>query len=217
MKTKIFSLVLILASAVFLIFSCESKDLLEDKTNMQTSVSQKFQKVQSTDPIKRQFQLDMEHYINSYNDSNWDEVITTSYPPLFGGKKKEDVLIDFIKSNQYGIKYNIDLNKIEKVSDIIEDDKNRYAKIHYSADVTVTLNGEALKNKDYIVSNLELSHDTPDLVLDETTNTVSIDAYSSMIAVSKKGSNIWKYIMVDKQKEQHYSAIVPQTILDQLD
>ncbi len=207
-KAKKMKLRLIPFLLLFLL-ACESKELIE--TPVQASA-----KTTQNSP-ERQFELDIEHYLNSYNDQHWDEVYLTTYPGVFGRKTKDDVVADFIQQDLFGIKRTVQLRKIEKVSPIVENEKNRYAKIYYDALVQIDLEGEALKNKDFIQTNVELSHDTPDVVFDENKNALLLDAYCSMIAVSKKGSNIWKYIEVDKQKEPYYNQIIPEDILAQLD
>jgi len=192
---------------LLLLFACESKELVETQASTKTYANS----------IQQQFELDLQHYMDSYNAQHWDEVYLTTYSGVFGRKTKDEVTTDFIQQNLFGIKRTINLRKIEKISPVVEDDKNKYAKIYYDALVQINLEGEALKNKDFIKNNVELSHDTPDVIFDESNNALLLDAYCSMIAVSKKGSNIWKYIEVDKQKEPYYNQIIPEAILAQLD
>jgi len=172
----------------------------------------------SQHPHYKQFNLDMQHYIDSYNKNYWDEVYETMYPPMHGGKSKDDVMTNFVKAKLMGMERQVNDVKIEKISDVVEDGKNLYCKIYFSSNVAVKVSGQALENKDYILTNLELSYDTQDINYDEATQTFNIpDAYTSMIAISKKGANLWKYIEIDKQKEPLLVNVIPKAVLDKLD
>ncbi len=166
----------------------------------------------------KQFELDIQHYLNSYNEEHWDEVLNVTYMPMYGGKSKDDVMKDFVQAKLMGMKRTVELKKIEKVSKIVEDARYKYAKIFISTSVDVELTGQALENKDFMKMNMELSYDTQDVVYQEDKQTLSIkDAYTSIIAVSKKRSNMWHYIEVDKQKEPLLVHIIPEKVLDELD
>lgn len=207
MRITVSSLLLL----IFL-FSCESKgDLLEQKSKTQSSTSQ------FTDPTENQFALDVQHYVNSVNNEDWQEVILTTFPPVYGSKDNKEVIQDFVQAKTFGIQRSIQLNKIEKITKIIEDEENRYAKIYLNAIITFKLTGQAEEKKDILKTNIELSYDTPEVHFNPMRNTLTVEAYYPFIAISKKGSNIWKYIEVDKQKEPSYGNIISQKILDQLD
>jgi len=193
---------------LLLLVGCNKKETAEK--NKQTSSN-------NTDPIARQFELDVNHYINSYNNMHWDEVIETTFPPMFGNKTKEDLMADYVKMAITGMNRQTDIIKIEKITPVVEDAGNLYAKIYFGANVQMNLLGTALENKDLIKYNLELSYDTEEVLFDESKSALTIDnAYCSMLAVSKKGSNIWKYIEIDHQKAPYLTQIIPIDVLKTL-
>lgn len=205
-------LLLLLSMVVFMMTACESIQKEEPQITY-ASLSPNFTK----DNAEKQFNLDLQHYFTSLNEGRWEEVILTTYPKIHGKKTHREIVQGYIKSMVFGVKRKVDLKKIERITPLVEDQDNQYARIYYGAAVEVELSGEAIDQRDLIKTDLELSYDTPDVVYDEVQHKFLIDAYSSMIAISEKGSNIWKYIDVDKQKESQYHRIIPEAVLAQLD
>lgn len=205
-------LLLLLCMLGLLTVSCEKTNKPETQANY-ASLAPQFTK----DNVKKQFDLDLQHYFTSLNEGRWDEVILTTYPKIHGKKTHREIVQGYIENTVFGVKRKVNLKGIERVTDLVEDQNNQYARIYYAALVEVELSGDALERKELIRTNLELSFDTPDVVYDEMQHKFLIDAYTSMIAISEKGSNIWKYIDVDKQKEPAYHTIIPTEILAQLD
>jgi hypothetical protein len=166
----------------------------------------------------RQFELDITHYLTAYNNKRWEDIIDITYPKVYGNKTRDEKIMQYIQAEMMGMLRITKLQKIEKISDIITDKGNLYAKIYFGADVVVALSGEMLEKKEYIKTNLELSYDTQAVEFDEKLNAYTIkDAYVTMLAISEKGSNLWKYIEIDKQKEALLPQIIPAEILAQLD
>ncbi|MGB1206577.1 MAG: hypothetical protein ACPG5B_13070 [Chitinophagales bacterium] len=200
----------------FLFFALSACQMQNSATPKVAS-KQKMQK-STTEVLQNQFEADIKHYLNSYNTESWENVIDMLYPPTYGNKTRDDLMMNYVQGKLMGMQRNTKLNEIEKVSKVIGFKDKMYAKIYYSGDVKVALSGEMLANKDFVKSNLELSYDTNDVVFDEKENAFLInDAYVAMLAISKKGSNIWQYIEVDKQKEGLFSKIIPAEVLNQLD
>ena len=192
--------------------ACQTPESQSTKT-AKTSV-----KKTEEETLRNQFQLDITHYINSYNEERWENVIDMLYPPTYGNKTRDDLITNYIKGKMMGMQRSTKLHKIEKVGKVVDFEKKMYCKIYYSGDVKVALSGEMLENKEFVKTNLELSYDTNDVVFDEKENAFLIkDAYVSMLAISEKGANIWQYIEVDKQKEGLFSKIIPEEVLAQLD
>jgi len=201
---------ILLSGCLFLLLlvSCNKKEITEKGPNTASS---------NTNSQAQQFELDIKHYINSYNNAHWDEVVETMYPPMYNGKTKNDLMTDFVKSSLMGLDRQTNFKKIEKITPVVNTNGNLYAKIYFGADVQMNLSDEALKKKDFIKYNLELSYDTQDVLYDETKKAFTIkDAYCTMLAISKKGSNIWKYIEVDQQKAPYLSQVIPQEVLNTL-
>ena len=200
----------------FLIFALSACEMPNTETSNTTPLQKKHTTIEES--LRNQFELDIKHYINSYNVERWEDVIDMLYPPTYGNKTRDDLITNYVKGKLMGMQRTTNLKKIEKVNKVVDFKDKMYAKIYYSGDVKVALSGEMLENKDFVKTNLELSYDTNDVVFDEKQNAYLInDAYVAMLAISKKGSNIWQYIEVDKQKEGAFSQIIPEEVLNQLD
>jgi len=189
-----------------IVFSSCGTDMLEQGQKQTTT--------QSANKELKQFSLDLNHYFNSYNTKDWDQVVELTYDPVFGGKPRNERIADYVVANTNGMERTISNVKIEKVLKGEEDKKNKYAKIFYSATVSVKLKDSMIEHKEAIRTNLELSYDTQDVVYDEASHEFTIPAYAYMLAISKKGSNdYWEYIEVDKQKEPYLSQVVPEDLV----
>jgi len=165
--------------------------------------------------IKNQIKNDLNHYIESLNNKQFDELVELIYPKLFGVKSKKDFKTDLIKQNIFGVYKEINRFKIESISPVYSHKNENYVQIFCTGNVKLNVSGEALQTIERIKMELELSYDTSDAQI-ENNSIVIKDAYFSFIALSKKGSNfLWKYIEVDKQKEPFYDRIIPTEILDQ--
>lgn len=191
-----------------IVFSSCSSDMLEQGS------LQKQTGIQEANKEIRQFTLDLNHYFNSYNTKDWDQVVELTYDPVFGGKPRNERIADYVVANMNGMERTISNVKIEKVLKGEEDKDNKYAKIFYSATVSVKLKDSMVEHKEAILTNLELSYDTKEISFNETNNEFIIPAYAYMLAISKKGSNdYWEYIEVDKQKEPYLSQVVPEDLV----
>jgi|GEM_PF-3929450 len=189
-----------------IVFSSCGTDMLEQ--------GQKQTITQGANNEFKQFSLDLNHYFNSYNTKDWDQVVELTYDPVFGGKPRNERIADYVVANTNGMERTISNVKVEKVLKGEEDKKNKYAKIFYSAIVSVKLKDSMVAHKEAILTNLELSYDTKDIVYNEDTHEFTIPAYAYMLAISKKGSNdYWEYIEVDKQKEPYLSQVVPEDLV----
>jgi len=173
--------------------------------------------VKSTDErAKKQIESDIRYYIESLNEKRFDELITLTSTKLFVNKSVEDYKIDLIKQNISGVYKQIDLKKIESLSEIVEYKNEYYCKINCTGNVVLNVSGEALSNIEALKYQFEYSYDTPNAIIDDGKVVIN-DAYFSFIAHCKKGSNfLWKYIEVDKQKEPYYDKIIPVEVLDKL-
>jgi hypothetical protein len=209
MNTKYFFI-----SMLFVAMSaCQTPESQPNKTKANQTA-----KKSSSETLHKQFELDITYYINSYNAESWENVIDMLYPPTYGNKTRDDLITNYIQTKLAGMQRTTKLHKIEKVGKVVDFKDKMYCKIYYSGAVKVALSGKMLENKDFVKTNLELSYDTNEVVFDEKENILNIaDAYVAMLAISQKGSNIWQYIEVDKQKEGLFSHIIPEEVLNQLD
>ena len=160
MNTKYFFIALFFIT----MSACQTSDSQPTKT-AKTSVKKTEGK-----SLRNQFQLDITHYINSYNAESWENVIDMLYPPTYGNKTRDDLITNYIKGKMMGMQRSTKLHKIEKISKVVSFGKKMYCKIYYSGDVKVILSGEMLENKEFVKTNLELSYDTNDVVFDEKEN-----------------------------------------------
>lgn len=166
--------------------------------------------------LQNQIKKDVKFYIETLNEKRFDELMELTSAKQFTTKSLKDYKLDLIKQNIAGVSKQINLKKIEKISEILEHKNEYYAKIYCTGDAILNVTGEYADAIDRLKIEFELSYDTPDAVI-ENSKIIIKDAYFSFIAISKKGSNyLWKYIEVDKQKEPYYNKIIPKEILDKL-
>ena len=140
MNTKYFFIALFFIT----MSACQTSDSQPTKT-AKTSVKKTEGK-----SLRNQFQLDITHYINSYNEERWENVIDMLYPPTYGNKTRDDLITNYIKGKMMGMQRSTKLHKIEKISKVVSFGKKMYCKIYYSGDVKVILSGEMLENKELL-------------------------------------------------------------------
>lgn len=168
------------------------------------------------DRVKKQIENDVRFYIETLNDKRYDELVEVTSTKLFGNKSLKDYKLDLIKQNIAGVSKQINLKKIESISEIVEYKNEYFCIIYCTGDVILNVSRGAEQGIEALKYEFELSYDTPDALI-EKNKVIIKDAYFSFIAVSKKGSNfLWKYIEVDKQKEPYYDAVIPAEVLDKL-
>jgi len=193
---------------LILFSSCNNEKSINGKKNLVTSTAS------AKERLHKQIESDINFYIETLNDKRFDELVEVTSTKQFVTKSLKDYKLDLIKQNIAGVYKQVNLKKIEKISEILEHKNEYYVKIYCTGDVILNVNGDSANMIDKLKMEFELSYDTPDAVI--SNNQIIIkDAYFSFIAISKKGSNyLWKYIEVDKQKEPFYDKIIPAEILD---
>jgi hypothetical protein len=166
--------------------------------------------------LKKHFEKDLISYTTAFNNKQWNTVTTMMYPRIFDLMSKENLVMIFEQMDQIGIKMNTDFKSIDKISPVVENGKEKYCKINYSGLIKVKLTGLMAQGSSIIQPQFEKEFGKDNVKYDETTNSFTINAKRSMVAVANKNSTTWKYVDVNSTQAKGLKNLIPLTVRKQL-
>lgn len=91
-----------------------------------------------------------------------------------------------------------------------------FGKIDYLGEITMKLSGEMLEMKEMLKTSFASAFGEKNITFNEKTNSFHINSIKSMLAVSPKGENNWKFIEFNKSKTRMLKMLVSKEILQKI-
>lgn len=166
--------------------------------------------------LKQYFEKDIINYTNAFNNKEWNKVTQMMYPPMFEMMSKEKMILLLEQMDNLGVKMTTDFRSIDKISQVIENGKEKYCKIQYYGIVSVKLSGLMTQGSALIQPQFEQEFGKKNVKYNETNNSFTIQAHRSMVAVADKKSDNWKYIDVNSPQAKGLKRLIPIKVQEQL-
>lgn len=166
--------------------------------------------------LQEHFEKDLISYTTAFNNKDWNRLTEMMYPPLFKLMSKENMLQVLGQMDKLGISMSTDFKSIDSMSDIVEYKNEKYCKIAYFGIINVTLSGPMAQGSSLLQIQFEQEFGKENVNYQKNTNSFTIDAHRSMLAVANKKSDNWKYIDIDSPQAKGLKKLIPAKVQQQL-
>jgi len=166
--------------------------------------------------LKQFFEKDLINYTTAFNNKEWNTVTQMMYPRMFEMMSKEKMILVLEQMNNLGIKMTTDFRSIDKISQVVENGKEKYCKIQYYGVISVKLSGLMSQGSTLIQPQFEQEFGKRNVKYNESSNSFTIQAHRSMLAVADKKSDNWKYIDVNSPQAKGLKRLIPLRVKEQL-
>jgi len=129
---------------------------------------------------------------------------------------KENLILLFEQMDQLGAKMKTNFKSVTGISKVIKNGDEKYCKIHYSGIIKVNLTGLMAQGSSLIQPKLEKEFGKENVNYNEATNSFTIYARRSMVAVSSKNKSNWKYIDINSLQAPGLRNLIPVSVRKQL-
>lgn len=171
----------------------------------------------SGNKIEDRFLSDLEDYSKAYSGSDWKEVTDMIYPKLFTITPKEQMIQMMSKLDSVGLKMTFKIEKLEKITEPVTSGTEKFRRIDYNSRMTITVGPSQELNIDLYKENFEATFGKENITFDSSKKQFNINAHQSMIAVSNKDTDEWKYIEFNGGKaDAILTQLIPEDVLNKL-
>jgi len=166
--------------------------------------------------LKRHFEKDLTNYTTAFNNKQWDVLTQMMYPRIFELMSKENVLLILEQMDNMGVKMTTDFKSVNKISKVVENGNEKYCKIQYYGIINVKLSGLMSQGSSLMQPQFEQEFGKENVKYYESTNSFTIQAHRSMVAVANKKSGNWKYIDINSPQAKGLQKLIPVKVQEQL-
>jgi hypothetical protein len=166
--------------------------------------------------LQKHFEKDLISYTSAFNNKEWNRLSEMMYPPIFKLMSKEDMLQVLGQMDKIGVSMSTNFKSIDKISKVVENGNEKYCKIVYYGVINVTLSGPMAQGSSLLQSQFEQEFGKENVNYQENSNSFTIQAHRSMLAVADKKSDNWKYIDIDSPQAKGLKQLIPAKIQQQL-
>lgn len=166
--------------------------------------------------LKQHFEKDLRNYTTAFNNKQWNTVTEMMYPPIFEMMSKDNMLTVLEQMDNLGVKMTTNFRSLNKISKVVNYGKEKYCKIYYYGVINVKLTGLMSQGNTLMQVQFEQEFGKKNVKYNETSNSFTIQAHRSMVAVADKKSDDWKYIDVNSPQAKGLQKLIPIKVQEQL-
>jgi len=166
--------------------------------------------------LQAHFEKDLINYTDAFNKKQWNTVTQMMYPRVFEKMSKSNMLMFLEQMDNLGVKMTTDFRSIDKISKVVKAGNEKYCKIQYYGVIRVKLSGLMTQGSSLMQPQFEQEFGKENVKYHEASNSFTIQAHRSMVAVADKQSENWKYIDVDSSMAKGLRNLVPAHVQKQL-
>jgi hypothetical protein len=169
------------------------------------------------DNLNKKFQKDIKEYTEAYSDHDWEKVTDMIWPKLFDSLPKQQMILFLMLSESIGPKTVMEFNKMDSLSEIIVNGDEKYCRIFYSVFIRCAVSGDLWsKDNEHVRKSLEEKYGADKIQFDEKKHLVIIPSVRSMIAISGKNKNDWKYVEYSGTMGSMFIKLIPEEVQKKL-
>ncbi|GAB7088432.1 hypothetical protein [Marinifilum fragile] len=166
--------------------------------------------------LKSTFEKDLISYTTAFNNKQWDVVTEMMYPRIFEMMSKDNMIMVMQGMDNMGVKMTTDFKSIDRISNVVESGTQKYCKIHYYGIVKVKLSGLMSQGSSLVQPKFEQEFGKENVKYNEESNSFTIQAHRSMVAIANKKSSDWKYIDINSPQAKGLQNLIPEHVKRQL-
>lgn len=164
--------------------------------------------------LTERFKADITSYTEAYNKGEWNKVADLIYPKLYSVSSKEELIATMSSLDSMGMKTVITLNNIDKISEVFTHVDEKFCLIKYKTTLDITIEKSMIDKINELKSGFEAQFGKENIRFDEKLNKFNISATQTMVAISPKDKDEWKYIEHDESQPDYITKmIIPEEIL----
>ncbi|NOU61470.1 hypothetical protein [Marinifilum caeruleilacunae] len=162
--------------------------------------------------LKNRFEKDLINYTTAFNNKEWNTVTDMMYPRIFEKMSKDNMIMLMEGMDNMGVKMTTDFKYIDRISEVVESGNEKYCKIHYYGVVKVKLSGLMSQGSGLVQPKFEQEFGKENVKYNEESNSFTIQARRSMLAVANKNSSNWKYIDINSPQAKGLQTLIPEHV-----
>lgn len=162
--------------------------------------------------LKNTFEKDLISYTNAFNNKEWNTVTEMMYPRIFEMMSKDNMIMIMQGMDNMGVKMTTDFKSIDRISEVIESGNEKYCKIYYYGVIKVRLAGLMSQGSSLVQPKFEQEFGKENVKYHEESNSFTIQAHRSMVAVANKKSDNWKYIDINSPQARGLQKLIPEDV-----
>ncbi|WP_421918198.1 hypothetical protein [Marinifilum sp.] len=162
--------------------------------------------------LKNTFEKDLLSYTTAFNNKEWDVVTEMLYPRIFEMMSKENMIMLMKGMDSMGVKMTTDFKSITRISNVVEWGNEKYCKIHYYGVVKVKLSGLMSQGSSLVQAKFEQEFGKENVKYNADSNSFTIQANRSMVAIANKKSSNWKYIDINSPQAKGLQKLIPEPV-----
>lgn len=162
------------------------------------------------------FADELTKYTTAFNKKDWDKVADMMYPKIFERISKSNMITIVEGMDNMGITMKTNVQKVTKVSKIVNYGADKFCKINYFGIIKVKLSFLMAQTSSMWQDKFEKEFGKKNVSYNEDTNTFTVNANRSMIAVAPKNTTNWKYLDIDSPNAKGLKSLVPVSVQQQL-
>jgi len=166
--------------------------------------------------LKQLFRTELTAYAKDFNTKNWEGVADRIDPKLFDYMPKEKMVEMFKGMAESGMEMTLGTPDVKTISEVLIHENEKFCKIDYLGEITMKLSGEMLEMKEMLKTSFASAFGEKNITFNEKTNSFHINSIKSMLVVSPKDENNWKFIEFNKSKTKVLKMLVPKEILQKI-
>lgn len=161
------------------------------------------------------FTADLIDYTEAFNQGNWTLVTDYIYPKIFEEMSKSEMINAYQRMENSGMKVSNRFKTVERLSRMVKLNDETYCRIHYNSEMTMTLSGDMLVQKDMLENGIKESFG-PQNVKPLGDGSYLIDSHKSMIGIYNENEQKWHYIEYTYEGDPNLTKFIPAEVLSQL-
>lgn len=166
--------------------------------------------------LEAHFEKDLIDYTDAFNKKQWNIVTQMMYPRVFEKMSKSKMLLFLEQMDNLGVKMTTDFRSIDHISRVVKAGHEKYCKIQYYGVIRVKLSGLMSQGSSLVQPQFEAEFGKENVKYHESSNSFTIQAHRSMVAVANKQMDNWTYIDVDSPMAKGLRSLVPAHVQKQL-
>ncbi|PKQ65663.1 hypothetical protein BZG02_01265 [Labilibaculum filiforme] len=167
--------------------------------------------------LKQHFEKDLRNYTTAFNNKQWSTVTQMMYPPMFKMMSKDNMLMVLEQMDNLGVQMTTDFRSVDNISKVVDYGNEKFCKIKYYGIIEVKLTGLMSQGSSLMQPQFEQEFGKENVKYNETSNSFTIQAHRSMVAVADKKTDNWKYIDVNSPQAKGLKRLIPEKVQEQLD
>jgi len=154
-------------------------------------------------------------YLQANYDKDYDKIMDMVYPRLFDIVAREDMIAMFEGMASEGIEFEISNGQVDKISDVMVQGEERFARVDYRMDMMMRFTGieyEAEATQDVIHTSFQAQYGEENVSRKD--GAFYITSAKSMIAIAPLDQENWTFMEMNVDQPQLLEMLLPAEVIE---